>query len=256
MADLRVASERARFGELFVLRGPGVRRRRARAAGPAGRPRAGRRAAVHRRGHRRRRGRAHRSGRSGRRPTTSSCPAAMELAGRIAANPPLAVQRLKAGLRRALDPDWDELGRVGVVDPGRALPHRRPPGGRRGPSSRSGRPGSPVADGGLCAPTATPPRCWPTGSAASARSTTSPTASRRTCSPRPRRPAGGRSLPIVTTLATWTSSPSTRPGRPTSTRRWRWPPKVTPSCSPTRSPTSGPSSRRTTWSTRRPGAVA
>jgi enoyl-CoA hydratase/carnithine racemase len=26
-------------------------------------------------------------------------------------NPPLAVQRLKAGLRRALDPDWHELGR-------------------------------------------------------------------------------------------------------------------------------------------------
>ena len=37
-------------------------------------------------------------------------PAALELAGRIAANPPLAVQRLKAGLRRALDPDWRELG--------------------------------------------------------------------------------------------------------------------------------------------------
>ena len=31
--------------------------------------------------------------------------------GRIAANPPLAVRRLKAGLRRALDPDWDDLGR-------------------------------------------------------------------------------------------------------------------------------------------------
>lgn len=36
--------------------------------------------------------------------------AACELAGEIAANPPLAVQRLKAGLRRALDPDWRELG--------------------------------------------------------------------------------------------------------------------------------------------------
>ena len=34
----------------------------------------------------------------------------MTLARRIAANPPLAVQRLKAGLRRALDPDWRELG--------------------------------------------------------------------------------------------------------------------------------------------------
>jgi enoyl-CoA hydratase len=29
----------------------------------------------------------------------------------IAANPPLAVQRLKRGLRTALDPDWQELGR-------------------------------------------------------------------------------------------------------------------------------------------------
>ncbi|HET6916003.1 MAG TPA: crotonase/enoyl-CoA hydratase family protein, partial [Acidimicrobiales bacterium] len=29
----------------------------------------------------------------------------------IAANPPLAVQALKRGLRRAIDPDWDDLGR-------------------------------------------------------------------------------------------------------------------------------------------------
>jgi enoyl-CoA hydratase/carnithine racemase len=35
---------------------------------------------------------------------------ARELAGASAANPPLAVQRLKAGLRRALDPDWRDLG--------------------------------------------------------------------------------------------------------------------------------------------------
>jgi enoyl-CoA hydratase/carnithine racemase len=35
---------------------------------------------------------------------------ALELADEIAADPPLAVQRLKAGLRRALDPDWDDLG--------------------------------------------------------------------------------------------------------------------------------------------------
>jgi enoyl-CoA hydratase len=38
-------------------------------------------------------------------------PTARALAGRIAANPPLAVQRLKAGLRAAVDPDWVELGR-------------------------------------------------------------------------------------------------------------------------------------------------
>ena len=37
-------------------------------------------------------------------------PTALGLAQEIAANPPLAVQRMKAGLRRALDPDWNELG--------------------------------------------------------------------------------------------------------------------------------------------------
>ena len=37
-------------------------------------------------------------------------PTAHALAARIAANPPLAVQQLKAGLRRALDPDWTDLG--------------------------------------------------------------------------------------------------------------------------------------------------
>jgi enoyl-CoA hydratase len=35
---------------------------------------------------------------------------ALGLADAIAANPPLAVARIKAGLRRALDPDWRELG--------------------------------------------------------------------------------------------------------------------------------------------------
>ena len=34
----------------------------------------------------------------------------MGVADRIAANPPLAVQRIKAGLRRSLDPDWRQLG--------------------------------------------------------------------------------------------------------------------------------------------------
>ena len=37
-------------------------------------------------------------------------PTALELARPIADNPPLAVQRLKHGLRLALDPDWRELG--------------------------------------------------------------------------------------------------------------------------------------------------
>src|SRR2546430_78279 len=35
----------------------------------------------------------------------------MVAADEIAANPPLAVQRLKQGLRKALDPDWEDLGR-------------------------------------------------------------------------------------------------------------------------------------------------
>jgi enoyl-CoA hydratase/carnithine racemase len=38
-------------------------------------------------------------------------PSAFTLAEEIASNPPLAVQRLKAGLRVALDPDWNDLGR-------------------------------------------------------------------------------------------------------------------------------------------------
>ena len=37
-------------------------------------------------------------------------PTALELADKIAARPPLAVQKIKEGLRRALDPDWNELG--------------------------------------------------------------------------------------------------------------------------------------------------
>ena len=36
---------------------------------------------------------------------------ALELARKIAANPPLAVRALKQGLRRTLDPDWQEVGR-------------------------------------------------------------------------------------------------------------------------------------------------
>ena len=109
MADIRVASERARFGELFVLRGlvsdaPGL----GRLAQLVGRERAAEllftgeiidaatalqiglvsRVVAH----------------------EDLLGVATELAGRIAANPPLAVQALKNGLRRALDPDWQEVG--------------------------------------------------------------------------------------------------------------------------------------------------
>ena len=110
MADIRVLSERARFGELFVKRGlccdvPGIGRlaqlvgreaaaellftgrvitaEEARELGLA------RRVVAH----------------------DELLPTAMALAQEIAANPPLAVQRIKQGLRTALDPDWGELGR-------------------------------------------------------------------------------------------------------------------------------------------------
>ena len=109
MCDIRVASEKARFGELFVKRGlccdvPGI----GRLAQLVGRERAaellytGRiidaNEALH-------------IGLVSRVvPHEELLPTALELATTIASNPPLAVQRLKAGLRKALDPDWSELG--------------------------------------------------------------------------------------------------------------------------------------------------
>ncbi|MDD9371994.1 MAG: enoyl-CoA hydratase/isomerase family protein [Acidimicrobiales bacterium] len=110
MADIRVASERARFGELFVKRGlccdvAGLGRlaqlvgREAAAellftgrivdATEARDMRLVSRVVAH----------------------DDLLPTALGLAGAIAANPPLAVQRLKRGLRTALDPDWHDLGR-------------------------------------------------------------------------------------------------------------------------------------------------
>lgn len=110
MADIRVASERAKFGELFVLRGlvsdvAGF----GRLTQLVGRERAAEllftgdvidaatakeiglvsRVVAH----------------------DELLTTAHAIAGRIAANPPLAVQQLKAGLRDTLDPDWNELGR-------------------------------------------------------------------------------------------------------------------------------------------------
>src|SRR5438045_1187887 len=109
MADLRVASEKAKFGELFVLRGlncdvPGL----GRLAHLVGREKA---AELLYTGQVIDAEEALRIRLVGRVvPHEDLLPTAMELAGRIAANPPLAVQRLKAGLREALDPDWKELG--------------------------------------------------------------------------------------------------------------------------------------------------
>jgi enoyl-CoA hydratase len=109
MADLRVASERARFGELFVKRGL--------SCDVAG---VGRLAQLV--------GREHTAdllftGRvidaeearsiglvSRVVPHDALLPTAMALAAEIAANPPLAIRNMKQGLRLALDPDWSALG--------------------------------------------------------------------------------------------------------------------------------------------------
>jgi enoyl-CoA hydratase len=109
MADIRVASDKARFGELFVKRGlccdvAGLGRlaqlvgREAAAellftgriidAGEAQRIRLVSRVVPH----------------------DELLPTALALATQIAANPPLAVQQLKHGLRLALDPEWQDLG--------------------------------------------------------------------------------------------------------------------------------------------------
>jgi len=109
MADLRVASERARFGELFVLRGlvsdvPGL----GRLAQLVGRERA---AELLFTGDIIDASTAHQIGLVSRVvPHEELLAEAGALARRIAVNPPLAVQALKRGLRRAVDPDWEELG--------------------------------------------------------------------------------------------------------------------------------------------------
>ena len=109
LADIRVASERARFSELFVLRGlvsdvAGL----GRLATLVGREKAAELlftgemvdAMEALRIHLVSRVVAH----------AELMPAALALAERVAANPPLAVQALKAGLRSTLDPDWDTVG--------------------------------------------------------------------------------------------------------------------------------------------------
>jgi enoyl-CoA hydratase len=110
MADIRIASERARFGELFVKRGlccdvAGL----GRLAQLVGRERAAELLFT---------GRMIDADEAAMMtlvsrvvPHDELLPAAMQLARAIAANPPLAVQRLKRGLREALDPDWSSLGR-------------------------------------------------------------------------------------------------------------------------------------------------
>ena len=109
MADIRVASERAKFGELFVLRGlctdvPGI----GRLASLVGRERAAELLFT---------GEVIDAATSGEIglvsrvvPHDDLLPTALELAQRVAANPPLAVAKIKEGMRQALDPDWHALG--------------------------------------------------------------------------------------------------------------------------------------------------
>lgn len=109
MADIRVASNRARFGELFVRRGlvsdaPGI----GRLAQIVGRETAAEMLFT---------------GDIFDAERAQSCrlvsrvvdhetlmEVTLDLARRIAANPPLAVRRLKQGMRETLDPDWHRLG--------------------------------------------------------------------------------------------------------------------------------------------------
>jgi enoyl-CoA hydratase len=109
LADIRVASERARFGELFVKRGlccdvAGL----GRLAGLVGREHA---AELLFTGRMVDAGEAAGMGLVSRVvPHEDLLPTALGVAGEIASNPPLAVQSLKRGLREALDPDWRALG--------------------------------------------------------------------------------------------------------------------------------------------------
>jgi len=109
LCDIRVASDRAKFGELFVLRGlncdvAGL----GRLAGAVGREKA---AELLFTGEVIDAATALQLGLVSRVvPHEELMPTALALAERIAANPPLAVQALKEGLREALDPNWDHLG--------------------------------------------------------------------------------------------------------------------------------------------------
>jgi enoyl-CoA hydratase/carnithine racemase len=113
MADIRVASENARFGELFVIRGlccdaPGL----GRLAALVGRERA---AELLFTGEVIDAQTAREIGLVSRVvPHDELMPTAMGLAAKIAANPPLAVQALKEGLRRTVEPDWRATGRWAI----------------------------------------------------------------------------------------------------------------------------------------------
>jgi enoyl-CoA hydratase/carnithine racemase len=109
MADIRVASEHAKFGELFVVRGlccdaPGL----GRLAQLVGRERA---AELLFTGEVIDAETAKDLGLVSRVvPHEQLLETALGIARKIAGNPPLAVRALKQGLRRTLDPDWRDVG--------------------------------------------------------------------------------------------------------------------------------------------------
>ena len=109
MADIRIASEKAKFGELFVLRGLctdvcGI----GRLASVVGRDRAARLLYT---------GDVITADEALRIGLVSEVvahddllPTATALAQKIAERPPLAVAKIKEGMRSALDPNWTQLG--------------------------------------------------------------------------------------------------------------------------------------------------
>ena len=110
MADIRIASDQAKFGELFVVRGlccdaPGL----GRLAQLVGREKA---AELLFTGEVINAETAHRIGLISRVVEHNQLmSSAKEIAKKIASNPPLAVQSLKEGLRRTIDPDWRDTGK-------------------------------------------------------------------------------------------------------------------------------------------------
>ncbi|MFN4024747.1 MAG: enoyl-CoA hydratase/isomerase family protein [Hyphomonas sp.] len=115
MADIRVMSETAKIGEIFVTRGlccdaPGL----GRLAQLVGREKASELLFT---GDIIDAAEAKAIGLVGRVvPPDELMPTALALAEKIAANPPQAVKSLKAGLRRTLDPDWRDTGKWAITE--------------------------------------------------------------------------------------------------------------------------------------------
>lgn len=115
MADIRVASEKASFGELFVIRGlccdaPGL----GRLAQLVGREKA---AELLFTGEIIDAATAKEIGLVSRVvPHENLLEEAYTIANKIAANPPLSVRTIKAGLRRTVDPDWRDVGSWAITE--------------------------------------------------------------------------------------------------------------------------------------------